>query len=67
MKPVQKGDVVKLRPEYRDKGDEGITFIATENEDRGRVRVMAQLGLSVNPTYVVTVSMLQEVDNAKGP
>jgi len=56
---IHKGDTVTFKPEWRDAGDDSITFIAIEDEDGGRVKVMAQLGLPLNPVQVVSVDMLQ--------
>jgi hypothetical protein len=56
---IKAGDVVTIRPEWRDKGDEAICFVAIEDEDGGRVRIEAQLGLAFNPNEVVTTDMLE--------
>jgi hypothetical protein len=55
---VKKGDVVKIRKEWQDSGDDAITFIAVDNEEKGRVTIEAQLGFRFNPQQVVTVDML---------
>jgi hypothetical protein len=57
--PLKTGDVVKIKPEYQDAGDHAITFIAIEDEDGGRVKIQAQLGLPINPTQVVYVEWLE--------
>lgn len=52
------GQTVKFKPEWQDKGDEGITFVVREvNGDR--LIVEALLGLPINPTQVVSADMLQ--------
>jgi hypothetical protein len=56
---IQTGDVVTIRPEWRDEGDEAIRFVAIEDEDGGRVRIEAQMGLTFNPNEVVTTDMLE--------
>lgn len=59
MKPkIKAGDIVTIKPEWRDEGDEKICFIAIEDEDGGRVRIEPQLGLPINPNQVVMTSML---------
>jgi hypothetical protein len=55
---IEAGDVVKIRSEWQDTGDDKCTFIAVENEDGGRVKIQAQLGLPINPTQVVNVQWL---------
>ena len=56
---IKKGDIVTLKPEWQDAGDAGITFRAIEDEDGGRVRIVAECGLPLNPTSIVTVDMLE--------
>lgn len=58
---IHKGDTVKIRPEWQDVGDTDIGFVALEDEDGGRVRIEAKLGLRFNPNTVVTVEMLEGV------
>ena len=58
---VQKGDIVVFKPEWQDDGDDKITFRAVEDEDGGRVLVVAELGLPINPTQVVRTDMIAEV------
>jgi hypothetical protein len=60
MKPkIKAGDTVTIKPEWRDPGDATIRFVAIEDEDGGRVRIEAQLGLPMNPNEVVTTDMLE--------
>ena len=56
---IRRGDIVKFKAEWRDAGDENVVFIAVENEDGGRVKVEAQLGLAINPVQVVSVEMIE--------
>lgn len=56
---IRKGDKVKIKPEYQDIGDSEIEFIAIENEDGGRVKIQARLGLTYNPVQVVRTEMIQ--------
>ena len=57
---IRKGQVVKIKKEWQDEGDDDIVFIALEDEDGGRVRIQPQLGLPINPNQVVLVSMLED-------
>jgi hypothetical protein len=58
---IKAGDLVRIKPEWQDAGDDAITFVAVENEDGGRVKIEAQLGLPINPTQVVKVEWLEQV------
>jgi hypothetical protein len=55
---IRKGDTVKIKAEWQDEGDDLITFIAVDDEEKGRVTIEAQLGLPYNPQQVVRVAML---------
>ena len=55
---ITKGQRVHFKPEWQDKGDADIAFFAVEDEDGGRVKVRADIGLTFNPTSVVDVSMI---------
>ena len=54
MNAIKAGDTVRFKPEWMDKGDENITFLALDDESEGRVTIQAQLGLPINPTQVVS-------------
>jgi hypothetical protein len=56
---IKQGDIVKFKPEWQDQGDENVTFRAIENEDGGRVRVVAEIGLPINPEQVVSVAWIE--------
>lgn len=58
-KVIKKGDVVTIKPEWQDKGDDKYVWVAIEDEDGGRVRIApANTGLSYPPNQVVETSML---------
>lgn len=59
MRKIKQGDRVTFKPEWRDPGDARVTFVAIEDEDGGRVKVRAELGLPINPVSVVTVDMIE--------
>lgn len=58
---IKAGQVVTFKPEWLDKGDEGITFLAVDDESKGRVTVEAQVDLPFKPRQVVTVDMIASV------
>jgi phage repressor protein C with HTH and peptisase S24 domain len=55
---IKAGDVVHIKPEWQDKGDDQFVWIAIEDEDGGRVRIQAQCDLPIKPVQVVTIEML---------
>jgi imidazole glycerol phosphate synthase subunit HisF len=56
---IKIGDKVKFKKQYQDKGDDLIEFVVVESSnDCNRVTVEAQIGFRINPTYRVTVDML---------
>lgn len=57
---IKVGDRVRFKKHYQDKGDESVAFVVVEASDNcDRVTVEAQIGLCINPTYRVTVDMLE--------
>lgn len=57
---IKKGDRVKIKPEWQDKGDDLFLWIAIEDEDGGRVRISPiGTGLQLTPNQVVQTSMLE--------
>lgn len=57
---IKKGDRVKIKPEWQDKGDDLFLWIAIEDEDGGRVRISPiGTGLQLTPNQVVKTSMLE--------
>jgi hypothetical protein len=59
---IRKGDIVIIRPEFRDAGDERFTWIARNDEEKGRVDISAYelQGLSIWPMQTVSVRMVQK-------
>jgi hypothetical protein len=55
---IKAGQIVTFKPEWMDKGDENITFIAVDDEENGRVTVEAQVDLPFKPRQVVSVDMI---------
>ena len=57
---IAKGDTVRILPQWQDPGDEALHWIATEDEDGGRVRIAPlDSGLTIAPNYIVRVDMLE--------
>jgi hypothetical protein len=55
----KKGDLVKIRPEWQDHGDETLEWFCLEDEDDGRVCIQPKLGLPIEPNQVVSVDMIE--------
>ena len=59
---IQRGDKVRILPQWQDKGDEKFEWIALEDEDGGRVRIMAtNTGLPLPPNEIVNTSMIEKI------
>lgn len=57
---IRKGDSVKIKPEWQDPGDDKLEWIATDDEDKGRVTIMpTNTGLAIPPLQTVDVAMLE--------
>lgn len=60
MKTIQRGDAVRILPQWQDPGDDKLTWIALEDEDGGRVRISPiNSGMTIPPNYVVHTDMLE--------
>lgn len=57
---IKAGDIIRIKKEYQDKGDEEIVFIAVDDQEKGRVTIQAQLDLNIKPTQVVNVEWLEK-------
>lgn len=55
---ITAGTIVTFRPEFADPGDETISHIALDNESGGRVLILHELGMAINPTEIVNASAL---------
>lgn len=56
------GQRVYFKPEFMDFGDDDITFLAIDASSKGRVTVEGQLGMTINPTHVVSFDMIERVE-----
>lgn len=58
---IKAGQTVRIKKEWQDKGDENITWIAVDDEEKGRVTIEAQVNLPLKPQQVVKVEWLEPV------
>lgn len=57
---IKKGQTIQIKKHWQDEGDETLTWVAIEDQDGERVRIApTNTGLSIAPTYVVHVTMLE--------
>ncbi len=64
---IRKGDVITIKPQWRDKGDENFTWVARNDEEKGRVDISA-LELSTMPLWpmqTVRVDMLEKTEETQ--
>lgn len=58
---IHKGQNIHIRPEWQDAGDDQFTWIALEDEDGGRVKIMPLMpDLPFPPVTIVETRMLIE-------
>ncbi len=58
---IRKGDEVTIKPEWRDRGDEEFTWMACDDEEKGRVTIApVNTGLAIPPRQTVSVDMLKQ-------
>lgn len=59
---IQKGDKIRIKPQWQDDGDDQFEWVAIEDEDGGRVRIAPTgTGLAFPPNQVVTTDMIEKV------
>ena len=57
---IRKGDVVRIKPQWQDAGDDRFTWVALGDEDGGRVDISPiNTGLTFPPRYVVKTEWLE--------
>lgn len=61
MVAIRKGDIVTIRAEWRDAGDEQLTWVARTDEEKGRLDISAlQLAhMRIWPMQTVGVDMVE--------
>lgn len=58
---IKRGDVVRIKLEWQDKGDSAYVWLAVDDESKGRVSISPQIpGLAIKPISTVSVSMLEQ-------
>lgn len=62
QKKIKKGDLVEILKDYQDEGDDEFTWVAVDDEDKGRVTVSPiNSTLTIKPTYVVNVEWVRNL------
>lgn len=60
---IKKNDIIRIRPEFRDEGDDSLIWIALEDEDGGRVRIApVNTGLKFPPNQIVNTEMIDKAE-----
>ena len=63
IRPIKRGNTVRIKTEWRDPGDADFTWIALEDEDGDRVRIAPIMeDTQFPPSYVVTTTMIERAD-----
>ena len=61
-KPFQKGNVVKILPQFQDVGDDEFTWVVLADEEKGRVDISAMDSLlKIRPIHTVQVEWSEHV------
>jgi hypothetical protein len=59
VKMFKKGDVVSIRPEFQDKGDDQFTWMVLADEEKGRVDICpVNSSLLIKPVYTLRVGQI---------
>ena len=60
---IKIGDVITLKPEWMDSGDENFTFRAVENSGSDRVLVTAdEYTMAIKPTHMIKFEWISKVN-----
>jgi len=59
-KMIKAGDKVTIKPKHQDPGDSDFEWVATEDEDGGRVKVSPVFGGTTYPAYVMRVEWIEK-------
>lgn len=60
MPMIKAGDIVKIKPAFQDAGDDAFTWVACDDESKGRVTISpVNIGLAIPPQQTVTTDMLE--------
>ena len=61
---IKAKDILRIKSEYQDEGDDLLVWIALEDEDGGRVRIAPlNTGLKFPPNQVVSTEMIDKAGN----
>lgn len=59
---IRKGDIVNILPAFRDPGDEKFTWVAADDEEKGRVSITPLgTGLAIAPRQTVEARMVERI------
>jgi len=60
MSEFKKGDVVEILENYRDPGDDLLTWVVDDDSEKGRVTIVAiDSPMSLKPRYVVETGWIR--------
>ncbi len=61
--PLKKGERIRIKPEWQDKGDEAREWFVYEDEHDGRLGIFTPLpGMAIQPWQMVSAYMVERVD-----
>jgi len=64
MSEFKKGDVVEILENYRDPGDELLTWVVDDDSGKGRVTIVAiDSPMSLKPRYVVETGWIKKIED----
>lgn len=59
---INKGDYIRILPEFQDPGDDEFTRVVIEGEEKGRITVATLgTGMHITPTSVLRVEWVEVV------
>ena len=66
---IYAGDLLRIRPEWRDAGDEFLTWVARSDEEKGRLDISALelASAAIWPMQTVTVEMVEKTGRRIDP
>lgn len=64
---IKQGQQVEIKPEWQDAGDDQFTWVAVDDEEKGRVTICPiDSDLGIKPTEIVPVDWLKVTEVAHG-
>ena len=64
----KKGCLVKIKPEWMDKGDENLNWITLDDEQNGKITIKPinlNPPLTFTPVSVVSINQIESIENEK--